>query len=170
MWFADNERYGLVKLEDPRPILDFYNKAQVPEIPKTEIHLEVKDEDVDKIVKNVLTTSFNKILDSNNKAESFIQKAVSHIQNKNYTKWDLLFLCEKILYEKVALNSNFKDMKDTINNWASVETFIFDIVTWIFKDADWKVRYDMPDSFKERFKKYIFVNCNNKLNTFNQAA
>lgn len=116
MWFADNERYGLVKLEDPRLILDFYNKAQVPEIPKTEIHLEVKDEDVDKIVKNVLTTSFNKILDSNNKAESFIQEAVSHIQNKNYTKWDLLFLCEKILYEKVALNSNFKDMKDTINN------------------------------------------------------
>ncbi|MDB6262309.1 hypothetical protein ODV15_07075 [Lactobacillus amylovorus] len=129
MWFADNERYGLAKLEDPRLILDFYNKAQVPEIPKTEIHLEVKDEDVDKIVKNVLTTSFNKILDSNNKAESFIQEAVSHIQNKNYTKWDLLFLCEKILYEKVALNSNFKDMKDTINNWASVETFIFDIVT-----------------------------------------
>ena len=58
--YADffNERYGLVKLEDPRLILDFYNKAQVPEIPKTEIHLEVKDEDVDKIVRVVLVKSF----------------------------------------------------------------------------------------------------------------
>lgn len=145
--YADffKDRFGLGELKEQDKISEFYNEVQVPKISRNE---KIKDEDVNKMVKEILITSFNKILGPNNKAESYIQ-------NKNYTKWDLLFLCEKILYEKVILNTDSKHMKDTINNWASVETFIFDIVTWIFKDANWKGRYGMPNSFKERFKKYI---------------
>ena len=47
------------------------------------------------------------------------------------------------------------------SDWVGMKTFVK-----IFKDADWKVRYDMPDSFKERFKKYILKGEENKDNGY----